>query len=345
MNATDSTPSLVYTTPFGSAYLGDSRDLFSQSIIPDNSVDLLMMSPPFALLRKKDYGNKSSQEYIEWFLTFVSGFKRVLKDTGSIVIDIGGAYIPGRPQRSTYHFSLAVALANHFELCQEFYWYNPAKLPSPIGYVNIQRIRVKDSVNLVLWFAKDAARAKANNRKVLRKYSARMESLLKDGHQYSIRPSGHDISANFSRNNGGSIAPNILAIPNTASATRYQRECTKHRLKPHPARFPLEIPEFFIQFLTDEGDMVCDPFGGSNTTGEAAEASKRRWMYCDTDGTYVRTSAFRFPEAELEPAFVELPKPNYFPASKHTQSLEKMLSQAIADAGLDVVKPVDSDKE
>jgi hypothetical protein len=119
---------LAYTTGMGQAYQGDSRDLLRSKSIKPGSVDLLMMSPPFALTRKKDYGNESATEYIDWFLTFVEPFSRVLSDTGSLVIDIGGAYLPGRPQRSTYHFQLVVELAKHFELCQEFYWYNPAKL-------------------------------------------------------------------------------------------------------------------------------------------------------------------------------------------------------------------------
>ena len=81
----------------------------------------------------------------------------------------------GAPRRSAYHFELAVMLSNEFELCQEFYWYNPAKLPSPAEWVNIRRLRVKDSVNLVLWFAKDASNTKADNRRVLRRYSDSIE--------------------------------------------------------------------------------------------------------------------------------------------------------------------------
>ena len=89
-------------------------------------------------------------EYVDWFVTeFVKPFHRVLSDTGSLVIDIGGAYVQGAPRRSTYHFRLAVALGEYFEMCQEFVWYNPAKLPSPAEWVNIRRIRVKDSCKMV----------------------------------------------------------------------------------------------------------------------------------------------------------------------------------------------------
>jgi len=332
-------PRLAYGTDLGHAYQGDSRALLTSDLVPAESVDLLMMSPPFALTRKKDYGNEDTDNYIAWLLTFVPAFQRVLKPTGSLVIDIGGAFLPGRPQRSIYHFQLAVELAKHFELCQEFYWYNPAKLPAPAEWVNVQRIRVKDAVNPVFWFAKDAANTKANNRRVLKRYSESMEALLKSGYQYRVRPSGHDISHKFSTRHDGSIPPNLLgftdepeafegdaaemqfpnllAISNTSSNSRYQRECVAHGLKPHPARFPVGLPAFFTSFLTEEGDVVCDPFAGSNATGEAAEALGRRWISCDLDeengkaGTYVRASAFRFPEAQLVPPFDFTPAGDY----------------------------------
>lgn len=335
----------AYRTKLGTAYQGDSRLLLNtRKAIQPGSVDLILTSPPFALTRKKDYGNESAERYVDWFLTFAEPFKKALKDTGSLVIDIGGAYLPGRPQRSTYHFQLVVELAKHFELCQEFYWYNPAKLPSPAEWVNVRRVRVKDAVNPVFWFAKDAAKAKANNASVLKRYSASMEALLKNGYQYRVRPSGHDISHKFSRRHDGAIPPNLLgfteqpelfegeafefqfpnllAISNTASNDRYQRECLAHKVKPHPARFPVALPAFFMEFLTDPGDLVCDPFAGSNTTGEAAEALGRRWVSCDLDqenglaNSYVRGSAFRFPDARLEREF------DYVPTGTHTSAAE-----------------------
>lgn len=333
-------PKLAYSTDWGRAYQGDSRALLMSDEVAPASVDLLVMSPPFALTRKKEYGNEAADRYVEWFMTFIEPFRRVLKDTGSIIIDIGGAYLPGRPQRSTYHLQLAVEVSKHFQLCQEFYWYNPAKLPAPAEWVNVRRLRIKDSVNPVYWFAVDAAHAKADNRRVLRRYSDSMEALLKNGYQYRIRPSGHDISHKFSKRHPGAIPPNVigstdeedglagqsfergfsslLAISNTSSNDRYLRACLEHGIKPHPARFPVGLPAFFIEFLTEPGDVVCDPFAGSNVTGEAAEALGRRWISCDLDeevgrtNTYVRASAFRFANARLEPHLDHRPNGNYW---------------------------------
>jgi site-specific DNA-methyltransferase (cytosine-N4-specific) len=95
----------------------------------DNSCDLIMTSPPFALVRKKDYGNESENTYVSWFRDFAVQFHRILKPSGSLVIDIGGSWIPGQPTRSLYHFELVIMLCRDagFHLAQEFYWWNRTK--------------------------------------------------------------------------------------------------------------------------------------------------------------------------------------------------------------------------
>jgi site-specific DNA-methyltransferase (cytosine-N4-specific) len=197
--------------------------------------------------------------------------------------------------RSIYHFEILVRLVREagFYLAQEFFHYNPARLPAPAEWVNVRRVRVKDSVNIVYWLSKTRS-PKADNRKVLRPYSESMKGLLKKGYRAKLRPSGHDISGNFGRDNGGAIPPNLLELPNTESNGPYQRMCRASGLKPHPARFPLGFAEFFIRFLTDEGDLVLDPFAGSNTTGLAAETLGRRWLASEISGEYLEGSMLRF---------------------------------------------------
>src|SRR5439155_7512098 len=108
------------------------------------------------------------------------------------------------------------------------------------------------------------------------------------------RPSGHDIGKGFGKDNGGAIPPNLLQFPNSESNGNYMRLCKLFGLQAHPARFPRALPEFFIKFLTDPGDVVVDIFGGSGTTGEACELLGRKWVTKDLDADYVRASAFRF---------------------------------------------------
>lgn len=282
-----------YTQTHGAIYLGDSLNLIK--LIPDDSINLILTSPPFPLTRKKEYGNESAERYIEWFLPFAYEFKRVLAENGSFVLDLGGAYLPGNPIRSIYQYELLVRLCKEvgFYLAQEFYHYNPARLPTPAEWVNIRRVRVKDSVNIVWWLSK-TPNPRADNRKVLKPYSESMKNLLKNGYKAKLRPSGHDISKKFQKDNEGAIPPNLLEFANTESNSPYLKRCKKANVKPHPARFPGGFAEFFIKFLTDEGDIVLDPFAGSNTTGFIAETLRRQWLSFELNEDYVKGSQYRF---------------------------------------------------
>lgn len=283
-----------FTTQRGHIYQGDSLD-FLHSKAEEQSVDLIMTSPPFGLVRKKSYGNEDADEYCNWFRPFAEGFKRVLKGTGSLVIDIGGAWKPGMPTRSLYHFELLMMLCREygFHLCQEHFWWNPSKLPTPAEWVNVRRVRVKDAVNCVWWLS-PTPWPKASNRRVLAPYSDSMLHLLKNGYTAKLRPSGHDISDKFQKDNGGAVPPNLLAVANTESNGRYQDYCRQNNLEIHPARFPAQLPEYFIRMLTDPGDVVVDPFGGSCVTGMVAESLKRRWVCVELSKSYLQGAIGRF---------------------------------------------------
>ena len=285
---------LFHRTDLGEIFWGDSRSYLFNKAAPE-SVDLVMTSPPFGLVRKKKYGNEDAEQYCEWFRPFAEGFRRVLKGTGSLVIDIGGAWVPGQPTRSLYHFKLLVMLVEEygFHLCQEHYWWNPSKLPTPAEWVNVRRVRVKDAVNTIWWLSKTPY-PRANNRRILQPYSKSMQHLLKNGYKAKLRPSGHDISEKFQKDNGGSVPPNLLAIANTESNGRYQDHCRAENIAIHPARFPAQIPEYFIRFLTDPGDLVVDPFAGSCVTGVVAENLARQWVCCELSEEYLLGGRARF---------------------------------------------------
>lgn len=292
-----------YKAKHGDILWGDARGYLFGKAKPA-SVDLIITSPPFGLVRKKSYGNEDADRYCDWFRPFAEGFSRVLKDNGSLVIDIGGAWVPGQPTRSLYHFKLLMMLVEEygFHLCQEHYWWNPSKLPTPAEWVNVRRVRVKDSVNCVWWLSKTPY-PKANNKRVLQPYSKSMNHLLKNGYKAKLRPSGHDISDKFNKDNGGAVPPNLLAIANTESNGRYQAHCRTENIAIHPARFPAQLPEHFIRFLTDPGDLVVDPFAGSCVTGVVAENLKRRWVCCELSEEYLIGAKARF-----EPSLQPLPK-------------------------------------
>ena len=145
-----------------------------------------------------------------------------------------------------------------------------------------------------MWYGGYLRPPKANNRNVLRPYTEAMKKLLKKGYRAKKRPSGHEITDKFNQDNNGSIPPNLLELGNNDSNSNYMRECKKNGIKPHPARFPRKFPEFFIKFLTDTGNLVIDPFAGSNTTGYVSEYLERQWLAFEIEESYIQASHFRF---------------------------------------------------
>jgi DNA modification methylase len=289
------------------AVLGDSLEVMRK--IPTGSISLVMTSPPYALHFKKAYGNKDKHEYVAWMLPFAEEIRRVLKDDGSFVLNIGGSYNKGTPTRSVYHFKLLIALVEEvgLHLAQECFWYNPAKMPMPAEWVTVRRVRVKDSVEYVWWLSK-TPHPKANNRKVLRAYSADMLRLNKRKPRETTRPGGYIIKESFADlDTGGSIPPNVieddtaddlLRFGNNAANDRYTLKCKEAGMTIHPARFPAALPDFFIRLLTEHDDIVLDPFAGSNTSGMVAEKLGRRWLAIEMEEEYLRASKFRFEDVE-----------------------------------------------
>lgn len=302
-------PLCVYETKRGRMFNGLAEDILQNREMKRHvgKVQLIFTSPPFPLNRKKKYGNHQGDQFIEWLSDFAPLFRRFLKKDGSIVMEMGNSWEPGEPIMSTLALRALLAFieAGDLQLCQQFIAYNPARLPSPAQWVNVERIRVKDAFTHIWWMA-PKSRPKANNRGVLNGYSKAMKRLLLTGkYNAGLRPSEHHIGEkSFNKDNGGAIPSNVLTVANTGSSDPYLHFCRDLEIKGHPARMPAKIPEFFINFLTDKRNLVLDPFAGSNTTGEAAEKLKRRWLSIEARPDYVQSSIGRFPEL-----WTHIPKP------------------------------------
>ena len=293
-----------YRTAGGAAFVGDSLSLLKS--LPDNSVSLVVTSPPYALHFKKTYGNESKDTYVDWFLPFAKEVKRVLKDDGSFVLNIGGSYNKGTPTKSLYLFRLLIRLVDEvgLHLAQDCFWYNPAKMPVPAEWVTVRRIRIKDSVEYVWWFGKTAW-PKASNRNVLKEYSEDMKRLATREKIATQRPSGHVIRESWKETKSkGAIPSNvleaeqypedILIMGNNAANDRYTLTCKEKGITIHPARFPASLPEFFINLTTEPNDLVVDIFAGSNTTGAVCEKIGRRWLSFELSEEYVNGGQYRF---------------------------------------------------
>ncbi len=290
---------IAYKTDRGRLYQTKAEDFFSSSKVKVlyGKVQLIFTSPPFILNRKKKYGNLTGEEYITWFAKFAHDFKKLLKKDGSIVIELGNGWEPGKPTMSTLALQALLKFLEEgkFHLCQQFICYNPARLPSPAQWVNVERIRVKDAFTHVWWISPND-RPKANNRRILKEYSKSMKHLLATGKYNSgKRPSEHHIGKeSFNKDNKGAIPPNVLTLSNTKANDNYLAYCRINRFQPHPARMQNGLAEFFIKFLTTPRNLVFDPFGGSNTTGAMAEKLKRRWVSLEPVDDYVYSSVGRF---------------------------------------------------
>lgn len=276
---------------------------------------MIITSPPFPLNTKKKYGNLNGSEYKEWFTAFAPIFEELITEDGSVVIEIGNSWENNRPIQSLLHLEslFGFVKSSNLRLIQEFISYNPSKLPSPAQWVTKNRIRTVDSYTHIWWMAKSDY-PKADNRNTLRPYSKSMKKLLKkQSYNSGKRPSEHNISQNsFLTNHGGSIAHNlfemepieegrevrlpfnVLSFSNTTSNDYFLKNCRERGLSPHPARMNKGIINFFLSFLTDEKDIVLDPFAGSNTTGYICELRNRKWISIEIDDKYIDQSLIRF---------------------------------------------------
>lgn len=308
---------VAYRTRHGAMIHGKIEDaLVSAPLIEQRGkINLIVTSPPFPLVRKKRYGNETGEAYLQWLEALAMPLAELLTDDGSIVIEIGNAWEEGAPIMSTLPLEalLAFKRAAKLNLCQHVICHNPARLPSPAAWVNLKRARLKDSFTHVWWMSK-AEFPKADNRRVLNPYSKDMRKLLeRQSYNAGTRPSGHVISqTGFLTDHGGAIGPNVLDLTGehfpdsllkytgTSWDAGYRSYCKERSLPAHPARMQSSLSAFFIQFLTDESDLVFDPFGGSNTTGSVAESLNRRWIAVEADSGYVEGSLGRFPDLQAK---------------------------------------------
>ncbi len=294
----------VFATPNGESVWAEAQAGLTH--IADESVQLLFASPPFPLHRPREYGNLTLDSYVDWLVDIVEMAKRVMKNDGSVVLDLGNIYERGSPTMSFYQEELVTRLCKEhgWHRPQKLYWENVTKLPTPLKYVARERIRLKDATNDLLWLSK-TPRPYADNRAVLNPYSdthKRQMTRYADMER-KLRPSGHDVSCRIYQDNGGSIPGNVIRCAYGADDMAYVQDCKSLGLPPHPARFPFVLPSFLIRFLSRPGDLVLDFFSGSATTGQAAERLGRQWLAIEKSFAYIKTSLVRFGEVSVNPMF------------------------------------------
>lgn len=299
-----------FRTAQGCAICADSRDVLAR--MPDDSIDLIVTSPPYLLQAgKKGRANNSytnitdETSYLDWFLGFCRSAKPKLKETGSLVVNLGNSWAKGRPVQSLYPYRFILGVCDlGYVLCQEVIWYSRSTLPKS-EYVTVWQERAKDAWEHCFWLAK-ADRPKAHMGAARTPYS---ESQLRDLRRHKgaeleprhavNRPGGSSSSNHMDIDHGGALPTTVLEVSRGESTSTYIRSLRRLGLPLHPARFPEGVPSWFIKVLTDPDDLVVDIFGGSSTTGHAAETLGRRWVTIDTDPRYVGGAVARWTGRDL----------------------------------------------
>jgi len=271
---------------FENEYLiGNCRDVLKE--LSDDSVDLIVTSPPYADSRKNTYGGIHPDKYVEWFLPKSKEFLRVLKPTGTFILNIKEKATNG--ERHTYVIDLIKALREQGWLwTEEFIWHkknaHPGKWPN----------RFRDAWEKCLQFNKD---------KTFNMYQesvmvpvgdwakSRLANLSGKDKERAVSTVGSGFGKNVSRWVGREkVYPsNVLHI-----AT----ECGN---KNHSAVFPVALPEWFIKLFTREGDLVLDPFAGSGTTAVASKDLNRKYLMIDIVEDYKKEAEERLKNGKNQP--------------------------------------------
>lgn len=295
----------IFETDQGFALWANAED--AVGLIERSSVDLILTSPPYPLLRPKPYQlreNRDAMAWISWMMRLAEQWRELLTPTGSMMVNVGPVWMPGEPRQSTYIERFLIALEDHLGLylCQRLGWESRTKLPSPLEWVGVRRIRVKDTVEPILWVSPNPDLAKADNRRVLRPYTkSGRRSIARPEDGTRRRPSGFSFGPSSFKDNGGAIPPAVNVSHGVGRDARYRAaERTAGRVS-HPATMPEDVASFCIRLATETDDLVYDPFGGSGTTGVAAERLGRRWITSERAREYVESARIRFESERFAP--------------------------------------------
>lgn len=285
----------VFETDMGVYLWANAKD--AVGYIEHGSVDLIMTSPPYPLLKPREYGNVGERKWVDWMLSICEDWMPLLSKSGSVMLNLGNAWVPGAPAESSYIERLVVKLEDDLgmNLIQRLYWHNPSKLPAPLSWLGIRRIRVKQSIEPILWMSPNRD-AKGNNRHVLTPYTAGGLRAIsrKQNERANPRPSGYKFGEGSFTDQGGAIPPSLItSTTNTASDQRYQKAERALGREPHPAIMPATVAKFGILLATDELDTVYDPMAGSGTVAVEAEKLNRFAIASERSREYVECARVR----------------------------------------------------
>jgi site-specific DNA-methyltransferase (adenine-specific) len=263
--------------------LGDCGDVLRK--FPDNSVDLIFTSPPYADQRKHTYGGISPDEYVDWFLPKAEQFLRVLKPTGTFILNIKERVVDG--ERHTYVIQLILEMRKQGWLwTEEFMWHKknsyPGKWPN----------RFRDNWERLIQFNKSKKFNMYQESVMVPVGDWAKERLSKLSQTDKTRDESK-VKSGFGKNVSNWLGRDKVYPTNVIHTAT---ECSN---KNHSAVFPVELPRWFIRLFTQSGDLVLDPFIGSGTTAVAAIQLGRNYVGIDNNAEYVEASQTRLMETQI----------------------------------------------
>lgn len=293
---------VAFSTGLGIAILGDCRQAFSA--LSGEPIHLTITSPPYPISKGRAYGTVAQSEYVDFVCAAIEPIVERLAKGGSIVLNIGNdVFESGSPARSLYQERLVLALHDRLglSLMDRLVWHNPSKPPGPVQWSSIKRYHLKGSYEPLLWLSNEPLSCFADNRRVLAPHSPRHERLLEAG-KVQIRSSAdgaHRVRANsFTTRPPGRIPDNVISLSHTCvGQNAYKSEARASGYEPHGAPFPESLVDMLVRYLTEEGMLVVDPFGGSQTTAAVCEKLRRRWISSEVVFDYVAGGLSRFKKA------------------------------------------------
>ena len=288
-----------FSTDLGLAVWSNCTRVFSRL---DEPVFLALTSPPYPLRQPRAYGNPRTEEYIDFLCGAIEPIARNLVPGGNVVLSLGDVFEPHSPAKSTYIEELTIAFRRRLglHLMNRIVWQSN-KPPGPIQWASLQRMQLNEGYEFCLWFCNDPVRCIADNRRILEPHTEQHAALQQRGGETrrSVNGNGaHRIRpGSYGQPTPGRIARNIFAVSNNCASQRaYKRRARELGLAAHGAPMPLALARKLVRFLSDVGQLVADPFGGSMTTPLACEIEERPWIATETVYDYVRGGAERFTE-------------------------------------------------
>lgn len=286
---------LIYSLDDGLAFLAHAEEA-AGAIAPD-SLSLIMTSPPYPVVNR-EYGRFSVPEWLDWMGGLVGLWRDLLREDGTLAVNLGDVFVPGTPTLSPYveRFTLDTLDRHGMHLASRLVWASNNKLPALEWCVRRGAV-LRNAVEHVLLFSKSAMPSWDNRRVPREPYVHRSAAqIASDARRTNARrPGGYDINeAAFSRTGEGRIASNLIVSGGVGGGGIYAKRCREAGFPLHPARFPEEVPRRVIQLTTAPGQTVYDPMAGSNTTGKVALDLGRRFISSEPVLEYAQGSAFRF---------------------------------------------------